>query len=171
MLLYIAQTLMEGIVAPKAEFIEFATRENIDKKRVRFVLARFQKMETFLTDFYKSQLNRKVREKITLNLDIPTTKTALFDRCLPSRSMFLRLDTTRRSIACAPPNVLSSQIPDYRHIRLIVSKVFRNSGSFKLEEEDRVFYMENLKPLFNDQTVTNIENIKTIQFYTRPSPP
>jgi hypothetical protein len=154
-LFYIAQTMIEGVTAPKAEFIEFATRENIDKKRVRYVLARFQKMETFLTDFYKSQLKKMVREKITLN----TIETEIISDLKPSRKMFLGCIQISQTLLTQKP-------PDYRHLRLIVTKVFRNRGSFQIDEDDRIFYVENFKNIFDDQIVTNIENIETIQFYS-----
>ncbi len=184
----IAQKMFEGLTIPKMEFLEFATRENLDKTEVENVLKEFNKMENFITDFYSKQLNKKVREPFNLirGQDEPplTTegrrddpkgeghrehlKNVMNFNLKPTRSLFLSSDETKLKTV-QQINSLPKYFPRLHYYRSLILDVLRNRGPFKLNEYDKKFYMDNFQIIFDEKYASKVEDIETIRFYLKNS--
>lgn len=159
----IAQKLFDGVLVPKLEFVEFATQQNLTKRKVDEVLKEFNKMEKFVMDFYTTQLNKKVREPFKLEVD-QKIKTVLAFDVRPSRSLFLSSIENKVKLTQKMKD-LPAQFPDYLYYRSLVLDVLRNKGPFQLQEDDKKFYMDNFKLLFDETFTLKVVDIETIRFF------
>lgn len=164
----IAQQMFQGISIPKMEFLEFSTQldTNLEKNVSQKVIEEFNRMEKFLINFYGSQLNKKKREYFNLN----ETLLKSYDEVMnfnfkPSRSFFLSLsDKNIYNKVVDKLNKLPKFIPIH-HYRLLINIVLRNNGPFKLSQEDKDFYMDTFKLIFDEKYTSKIIEIDTIRFY------
>jgi hypothetical protein len=162
----IAQRLFDGLIIPKMEFIEFASQYKINKKVVRDVLEEFNKMETFLMDFYTNILNKKKAEPFDLKINQEQYKNILGFDIKPSRSLFLESEDVQVKVIKETSN-FPKQFPDYMNCRALILEVLRNRGPFKILDEDRKFYMDNFKIIFDDNFVSKVVDIETIRFFMK----
>ncbi len=88
----IAQKMMDGLIIPKMEFVEFATRNNLGQNIIEEVLGKFNKIEKFIMDFYTIQLNKKVREPFNLGMSNNLYQNVMNFKLKPSRTLFLESD-------------------------------------------------------------------------------
>ena len=160
--------MFQGISIPKLEFLEFLTQldTNLEKNISQKVIEEFNRMEKFLINFYGSQLNKKKREYFNLN----ETLLKSYDEVMnfdfkPSRSFFLSLsDKNIYNKVVDKLNKLPEFIPIH-HYRLLINIVLRNNGPFKLSQEDKDFYMDTFKLIFDEKYTSKIIEIDTIRFY------
>jgi hypothetical protein len=160
----IAQKMMDGLAIPKMEFVEFATQHNLDSKKIEEVLGKFNKIEKFIMDFYTIQLNKKIREPFNLGINGEQYQNVLNFKIKPSRSLFLSSNDVKLKVGEEMVN-LPAQFPSYDYYRSLVLDVLRNRGPFRIDEEDRKFYMDNFKLIFDDKYVSKVEDIETIRFF------
>lgn len=160
----IAQRLFDGIIVPKMEFIEFATQQNLNQKKVNSVLKEFDKMEKFIVDFYTTQLMKKKQEPFKLGIDIENFNAVSNFNLRPSRSMFLSSEDVRAKVTKEMKS-LPAQFPDYLYYRSLILDVLRNKGPFQLKDDDRKFYMDNFKPIFDENFISKVVDIETIRFF------
>lgn len=158
----IAQKLFDGLVIPKMEFMEFATRENLNSEKVQNVLKEFEKMENFIMDFYSTLLKKKIKEPFNV-VDQPSIDIVSDFDLKPSRSLFL--DESSRLEVNQKMKNLPLIFPDYMHYRSLIMEVLRNQGPFKIDDEDKKFYMDNFKLVFDDEFLSKVVNIETIRFF------
>lgn len=165
----IAQKLFDGVVIPKMEFVEFATQQNLDEKKVNSVLKEFDKMEKFIMDFYTTLLNKKVKEPFNLGIDPDGEqiyKNILNFDIRPSRSLFLSSDETKIEMN-QKMKMISTQFPDYMYYRSLILEVLRNRGPFRIQDDDKKFYMDNFKLVFDDKYISKVVDIETIRFFNQ----
>ena len=153
----IAQKMFDGIITPKMEFIEFANQQKLNRKKVDYVLKKFTAMENFIVDFYTSQLNKKVREELNLGIDEETYKQVLNFKLKPTRELFLGL----KNKVTLP----TTHFIDYNYYRSLIVDVLRNRGPFKIQDDDKKFYMDNFKLIFDTKFVSKVQDIETIRFF------
>jgi hypothetical protein len=158
----IAQKLFDGLVIPKMEFMEFATRENLNSEKVQNVLKEFEKMENFIMDFYSTLLKKKIKEPFNV-VDQPSIDIVSDFNLKPNRSLFL--DESSRLEVNQKMKNLPLIFPDYMHYRSLIMEVLRNQGPFKIDDEDKKFYMDNFKLVFDDEFLSKVVNIETIRFF------
>lgn len=158
----IAQRMFDGLIAPKMEFIEFANQYKINQKKVQSILNKFKKIENFLMEFYTTQLNKKVRQPIDLSIDNEKYKQILSFKLKPTRELFLEQNKDKVTIEMKN---LPAQFIDYRYYRSLVVNVLRNRGPFQIHEDDKKFYMDNFKLLFDEEYISKVEDIETIRFF------
>lgn len=158
----IAQKMFEGLTIPKMEFLEFAAKENLDKAEVESVLGEFNKMERFITDFYSKQLNRKVRERF--NVFAQDVDDVMNFNIKPTRSLFLSSEQTKLKIV-QQLDSLPKSFPRHHYYRSLILDVLRNRGPFKLNDDDKKFYMDNFRIIFDEKFTAKVEDIETIRFY------
>ncbi len=60
---------------------------------------------------------------------------------------------------------LPAQFPSYDYYRSLVLEVMRNRGPFRINDDDKQFYMENFKLIFDTKYVSKVEDIETIRFF------
>ena len=161
----IAQKILNGLTKPKIEFIEFASYHNLNKIKVENILKEFNKMEKFLMDFYTTQINRKTSEIFDLGINHELYEKILNFQLRPSRSLFLGLENEKDKIHHDLENF--PKFKDYGYYRSLIMDVLRDRGPFKLQDEDKKFYMDNFKLLFNDKFISKIVDIETIRFYLK----
>jgi hypothetical protein len=159
----IAQKMFEGLTIPKMEFLEFATRENLDRSDVENVLREFNKIERFIMEFYSKQLNKKVKELFDI-IDKESIKKVMNFSLKPTRSLFLSSDETKLKIIQQMED-LPKSFPRHHYYRTLILDVLRNRGPFKLNENDKKFYMDNFKIVFDEKYASKVEDIETIRFY------
>lgn len=155
----IAQKLFDGLSVPKMEFLEFATQNNLNEKQVKNVLKEYNKIESFLKDFYTIQLNKKIKEPFKV-FEKDKYEAVLNFKTIPTRGLFL--DSKKPEIDMKN---LPAQFPDYFYYRTLIMEVIRNRGPFKLNEDDKKFYMDNFKLVFDEKYISSVVDIETIRFY------
>lgn len=160
----IAQKMIDGLIIPKMEFVEFATQQNLSRKKIEEVLGKFNKIEKLIMDFYTMQLNKKVREPFSLGIDETQYKNVMNFNLKPSRSLFLESNDIKLKVSREMEN-LPAQFPDYNYYRSLVLDVIRNRGPFRIHEDDKQFYMENFKLIFDEKYVAKVVDIETIRFF------
>jgi len=161
----IAQKMMEGILAPKMEFIEFATQNKVNQKMVEKVLKEYEKMENFIENFYTTQLKRKVREPFNIGLDNEESyKNVINFKLKPSRQLFLSNSQVKEQVIQEMKH-LPAQFPDYTYYRSLIIDVLRNRGPFQITEDDEQFYIDNFKLVFDKEYISKIVDIETIRFF------
>jgi hypothetical protein len=160
----IAQKLYDGIVVPKMEFLEFAVQSELDQKRVDRVLREFAKMETFIVNFYQTQLHRKQRMPYIIQPESQElyNKVMNFD-VKPSRRLFLSSDEIKKQVMTQIDQFPT--FPDYMSYRLLCTEVLKYVGLFALSKEDRAFYMDNFRLIFDDAYISKVNDIETIKFF------
>ena len=160
----IAQKLYDGIVVPKMEFLEFAVQSELDQKRVDRVLREFAKMETFIVNFYQTQLHRKQRMPYIIQPESQElyNKVMNFD-VKPSRRLFLSSDEIKKQVMTQIDQFPT--FPDYMSYRLLCTEVLKHVGLFALSKEDRAFYMDNFRLIFDDAYISKVNDIETIKFF------
>lgn len=162
----IAQKMFQGLSIPKMEFIEFATKNELDKNMVSKVLSEFNKMEKFLVDFYGFQLNKKKREHFNLDKDLMASYNDVINFNLKaSRSLFLSLSDKTRYKKVLKKLEQLPQFPPLHYYKLLINDVLKNKGPFKISQEDKEFYMETFKLIFDEQYMSKVIEIETIRFY------
>lgn len=161
--LMIAQKMLDAVIRPRMEFVEFATYNNLSQEKVENVLNEFQRMETFLSMFYSTKLNKKTREPFNLISEEEYKNIMKFD-LRPSRSLFLG-STDLKMKTIQDMKILPAQLPSILYYRSLILDVLRNKGPFKIHEEDKQFYMDNFKLIFDEEFVSKIVDIETIRFY------
>lgn len=160
----IAQKMFDGLTKPKMEFIEFASQQNLEKNMVTKVLKEFNKMEKFLMTFYTTHLNKKVREPFKLGLTQKQYDDVLNFKIKPSRRLFLGSEETKAKVRQEMQH-LPAQCPDYIYYRSLILDVLRDRGPFKIQDDDKKFYMDNFKHVFDENFVSKIVDIETIRFF------
>jgi hypothetical protein len=160
----IAQKMFDGLIKPKMEFIEYATEINLNQKKVESVLKEFNTMEKFLMDFYTNQLNRKIRESFSVGVNQKQYEDVLKFELKPSRRLFLESIEIKDKVI-QEMTYLPAQFPDYMHYRSLILDVLRNIGQFKIQDDDKKFYMDNFKLIFDEEFVSKVVNIETIRFF------
>lgn len=160
----IAQKMFDGLLKPKMEFIEYATQLNLNQKKVESVLKEFNTMEKFLIDFYTKQLNKKIREPFSIGVDQKQYENVLKFEIKPSRRLFLESSETKEKVR-EEMIYLPAQFPDYIRYRSLILDVLRDRGPFKMYDEDKKFYMDNFKFIFDEEFVSKVVNIETIRFF------
>lgn len=171
----IAQQMFQAISIPKMEFLEFTTEfaqqkqsDTLDKNTIQKVLEEFNRMEKFLITFYGSQLNKKKRENFNLN----ETLLKSYDEVINfnfklSRSFLLSLsDKNFYNKVVSKIEQLPEFIPIHHH-RLLINNVLKNNGPFKLSQEDKNFYMDTFKLIFDEKYTSKVIEIDTIRFYIK----
>jgi hypothetical protein len=160
----IAQKMFDGLLKPKMEFIEYATQLNLNQKKVESVLKEFNTMEKFLVDFYTKQLDKKIREPFSIGVDQKQYEDVLKFQIKPSRRLFLESSETKEKVR-EEMIYLPAQFPDYIRYRSLILDVLRDRGPFKMYDEDKKFYMDNFKFIFDEEFVSKVVNIETIRFF------
>jgi hypothetical protein len=160
----IAQKMFNGLIRPKMEFIEFASQQNLNRQKVEKVLEEFNKMEKFLTEFYTIQINKKIRQPFNLQIDQEQYENILKFDISPSRSLFLELDEIKAKVIQKMKN-LPTQFPDYTYYRSLILDVVRYRGPFQINEDDKKFYMDNFKSIFDEKFISKVVDIETIRFF------
>lgn len=160
----IAQKMFDGLMIPKMEFIEFAAQQNLDKKMVNDVLKEFNKMEKFLVTFYTTHLNKKVREPFSIGINQQQYEDVMKFNIKPGRRIFLGSEETKAKVK-QEMEYLPAQFPDYIYYRSLISDVLRDRGPFKIHDDDKTFYMDNFKYIFDETFVSKIVDIETIRFF------
>lgn len=158
----IAQKLLDGLITPKMEFMEFAGQENLNKNLIELVLNEYTRLEEFLIDFYTRQINKKTNEPFNLGVTPLDVENILKFDLMPSRNLFLTFDI--KKVEQRLKNIPSS-LPDYLYYRSLVSDVLRNKGPFKISEEDQTYYMDKLQLIFDEEFVQKVVDIQTIRHY------
>jgi len=162
----IAQRMIQGILAPKMEFIEFATLNKLDVKKVQKILKEIEKMENFVGKFYTTQLTKKVKEPFNIGLSGEEAyKKVLEFKLKPTRHMFLDTSNHIKEQINQEMKDLPAQFPDYLYYRSLIVDVLRNRGPFQIQEEDKLFYMDNFKLIFDEMYISKVVDIETIRFY------
>jgi hypothetical protein len=160
----IAQKMFDGLLKPKMEFVEYATQINLNQKKVESILKEFNTMEKFLMDFYTKQLNKKIREPFSIGVDQKQYEDVLKFEIKPSRRLFLESlkvkDKVREDMTYLP-----AQFPDYIRYRSLILDVLRDRGPFRMHDDDKKFYMDNFKFIFDEEFVSKVANIETIRFF------
>lgn len=160
----IAQKMFDGLLKPKMEFVEFATQQNLNKKKVETVLSEFDNMETFLMDFYTTQLNKKIREPFSLGIDQKQYEDVLKFEIKPTRTLFLESEDVKVKVTEAM-KYLPVQFPDYIHYKSLILDVLRDRGPFRIHDDDKIFYMDNFKFIFDEEFISKVVDIDTIRFF------
>lgn len=159
----IAQKMFDGIIHPKMEFIEFATQHQLNKKKVDEILKEFNKMEKFVVEWYTAQLNKKKREPFNIGVTPSDIENVLKYNLHPNRRLFLSssvVDEVRSSLISLP-----ASFPDFAYYRATIIDVLKNRGPFKINDDDRKFYMNNFKVVFNNEFISKVVDIETIRFF------
>lgn len=162
----IAQKMFDGLIIPKMEFIEFAAQNTINKKKVDGVLREFNKMEKFLMEFYTTQINKKIREPFNLGVDELQYKNVMKFDTIPSRSLFLGSKYIKAKVT-EDMKHLPATFPDYAYYRALLLDVIRNRGPFRINDDDKLFYMDNFKLVFDTKFLAKVEDIETIRFFMK----
>ena len=162
----IAQKMFDGLIIPKMEFIEFAAQNTINKKKVDSVLQEFNKMEKFLMEFYTTQINKKIREPFNLGVDELQYKNVMKFNTRPSRSLFLGSNEIKAKVT-EDMKDLPTKFPDYNYYRTLLIDVIRNRGPFRINDDDKLFYMDNFKLVFDTKFLSKVEDIETIRFFLK----
>lgn len=159
----IAQKLYEGLVIPKMEFLElYGNSDNFninEKKLIAAVNKEFNKTEKFIVDFYSKLIATKKREKFM----IPYYPEILNFKLAPSRSLLL--DNTLNDQIKTELDKYPLNLPNYKHYAVLIADVLRNTGPFKIEKEDRDFYLDNFKILYSPTYISKVIALETIRFY------
>lgn len=162
----IAQKMSEGLLIPKMEFVEFAAKQNLNKKIIDEVIKEFNKIEKFIMDFYTIQLNKKTRKLFNLQIDQKTYKTVVNFNVKPSRSLFLSSDKTKHELLQNMAD-LPVSFPPYYYYRNMILDVLKNRGPFRINDDDKQFYMDNFKLVFDDTYLSKATDIETIRHYLK----
>jgi len=160
----IAQKMFDGLLKPKMEFVEYANQLNLNQKKVESVLKEFNIMEKFLMDFYTKQLNKKIREPFSIGVNQEQYKDVLKFEIKPSRRLFLESLNVKEKIR---ENMvyLPAQFPDYIRYRSLILDVLKDRGPFRMNDDDKTFYLDNFKFIFDEEFVSKVVNIETIRFF------
>lgn len=157
----IAQKLFNGLIIPKMEFIEFANQQKLERDKVILVLKEYEKMEKFIMEFYIKQLNKKKNIPFNLGINQKDYENILNFDIKPSRQLFLNSEKVEINQKLPPT------IPNYIHFKNLILEVMRNKGPFQMHEEDKKFYMDNFKLIFNETFISKIVDIETIRFFLK----
>ncbi|CCV02277.1 Putative tyrosine protein kinase [Invertebrate iridescent virus 30] len=158
----IAQKMLDGLIIPKMEFVEFASQANLNKNIIDNVLNEFNKMEKFLIKFYTTQIIKKKREPFNLGVSQQDIQNVLKFDLQPSRRLFLSLNL---NMVTEKLKNLPAQFPDYLYYHSTIIDVLRNQGPFKINEEDKVYYLDKLQLIFDEKFISKVVDIETIRFF------
>jgi hypothetical protein len=161
----IAQRMFDGIAMPKMEFIEFATKQKLNPKKVDVVLKEFDKIEKFTTNFYTTQLNKKVREPFNVAGGAINKYDDIVNfKIKPTRSLFLGGNDIKVKLEQEMKH-LPAQFPDYTFYRNLILDVLRNRGPFRIQDDDIKYYMDNFRLVFDEKYTSKVVDIETIRFF------
>jgi hypothetical protein len=81
----------------------------------------------------------------------------------PSRRLFLSSDEIKKQVMTQIDQFPT--FPDYMSYRLLCTEVLKYVGLFALSKEDRAFYMDNFRLIFDDAYISKVNDIETIKFF------
>ncbi|ABF82065.1 hypothetical protein MIV035R [Invertebrate iridescent virus 3] len=166
---FIAQQLWNGLVVPKLGFVDWAQSENLNRSVAESIWNEYDKMEKFLTQHYWSKIDKMTPAPLTIEPYPDAFQTLVQLRLKPTRSLFLSSDKLQRLRRNIAPQYDAPAFPDYDQYRGMILDMVKDSGPFKLTPDLAAFYLDNLKPLFDEKIMEAVTNLETIKFYTQPT--